>query len=494
MEWMGYVLWGVYALTIIWILINGLFQLHLLWFSKRKKKVQSKTLPAQLPFVTVQLPVYNERFVIEGLLQSVARLDYPKDLLEIQVLDDSTDETLRIIDQQVDQLRSDGFNITVLRREDREGYKAGALQYGLGQCKGDFIAIFDADFRPPADFLMTLMPYFVDEHTGLVQARWGHLNKEENFLTRIQSLLLDVHFKVEQAGRYNAGYFTNFCGTAGIWRKRCILDAGGWDSSVLSEDLELSYRAQLKGWHIVYDQDIIVPAEVPSVMEAFKVQQFRWTKGIAQTARKTLGRLIGSRLSPGKKVHAVFQLSSSIIFLCLLINALLTVPLLIFRQLSPEFVTLTNYTSVGALNLVVLTLLYYNGTREQETAKQFFKSFPLFLVVYLAMSVQNAVAVLQGISGHKSAFVRTPKFSGSSAVANQYLNKKISWITLFEIALFGYFLSGIALSIYFNDYFLMLFFGMMCWGLGVLIFHSVFHLTTHHNVKPKPAYHPVAKL
>lgn len=492
MKWMGYVVLGVYVLTIIWILISGIFQLHLLWFSKRKRKVQSKTLPAQLPFVTVQLPVYNERFVIEDLLQSVARLDYPKHLLEIQVLDDSTDETSRIIDRKADQFQSDGFNITVLRRENREGYKAGALQYGLGQCKGDFIAIFDADFRPPADFLMKLLSYFNDERTGLVQARWGHLNREENFLTRIQTLLLDLHFKVEQAGRYNAGYFINFCGTAGIWRKQCILDAGGWDGSVLSEDLELSYRAQLKSWHIVYDQDIIVPAEVPSVMEAFKVQQFRWTKGIAQTARKTIKRLIKSKLSPVKKIHAVFQLSSSMVFLCLFINALLTVPLLLFRQLSPEFITLTNYTIVGALNLIMLTLLYYNGTKEQGTSKQFFKSFPLFMVVYLAMSVQNAVAVLQGIAGHRSAFVRTPKFSGS-AITDQYLNKKISWITLFEMALFGYFLSGIGLSIYFNDYFLMLFFGMMCWGLGVLIFHSVFHLTAQHAVKPEPAYHPIPK-
>jgi cellulose synthase/poly-beta-1,6-N-acetylglucosamine synthase-like glycosyltransferase len=244
---LGYLFFGIYAITSVWLLINGLVQLHLLWhYKNRKRKKSAKALPLTLPFVSIQVPVYNEKYVIARLLQALARLDYPKDKFEIQVLDDSTDETISIIDKEAVQLQKENVNITVLRREERKGYKAGALQYGLPFCKGELIAIFDADFIPGPQFLNSLVPHFSKADIGLVQARWEHLNREQNPLTRIQTFLLDTHFSIEQTGRFEAGYFINFCGTAGIWRKACIEEAGGWDGSVLSEDLDLSYRAQLK--------------------------------------------------------------------------------------------------------------------------------------------------------------------------------------------------------------------------------------------------------
>lgn len=474
MKYAGYVMYGIYMLTLVWILINGLIQLHLFWYARKKNQKSRKTVQSSYPFISIQVPVYNEKYVIEGLLTSLAQLDYHNYLFEIQILDDSTDETSMIIENKIIELRSKGINVYVLRREIREGFKAGALQHGLPLCKGDLICIFDADFRPPPHFLKSTAPYFIDEQVGLVQARWVHLNKEQNFLTQIQTLLLDMHFTVEQAGRHNAGYFINFCGTAGIWRKQCILEAGGWDGDVLSEDLDISYRAQIKGWKVIFDQEIEVPAELPSVMEAFKIQQFRWTKGIAQVAKKTLGNVWGQPLPFNKKLHSTFHLLSSSLFLCLFINALLTVPLLLLRNTYPEFVTLTNYTAFGGLNLLLLTFIYYKSSSKPEKSdSKFFFHYSLFLVIYLGMSVQNAIAVLQGLFGVRSAFVRTPKLSSNSNSSSSYLNKNINWITIFEIILLSYFLYAIGLSFYLNDYFLLLFFIMMSWGLGILIFQSV---------------------
>lgn len=472
----GFVVYGIYVLTSLWLLLNGLVQLHLLWHYKRKKATDKvyKELPHNLPFVTIQIPVYNEKYVIERLLSSLGALDYPAGKFEIQVLDDSTDETSFIIDEQIGLLQKKRVNIQVLRRGTRKGFKAGALQYGMEHCKGELIAIFDADFIPHPSFLKSLIPYFSQPDIGLVQARWGHINREENYLTRIQTFLLDTHFSIEQSGRYKAGYFINFCGTAGVWRKQCIEDAGGWDGEVLSEDLDLSYRAQLKGWKLIYDQEIEVPAELPSVIEAFKIQQFRWTKGMAQISRKNLKKLLNTTLPLAKKLHGVFHLLSSFVFVCLLINALLTVPLLIFRSLYPEFVSLTQYSLVTSLNLIALTLFYYNGTKsnKQEPVK-FFADYPLFLVVYMGLSVQNAVAVMQGLLGSKSVFVRTPKFHVNAASDHSYLKRKFNWINVAELIIFCYFICGVFLSVYLGDYFMLLFFLMIGFGLGFIIYQSL---------------------
>ena len=473
---LGYILFGVYAILSFWLLLNGLLQLHLLWQYKRKGiKQPLQPLPAELPFISVQVPVYNEKYVIGRLLEALSQFDYPRERFEIQVLDDSTDETALLIDEQAIGLRNAGINITVIRRAQRTGFKAGALQYGMAHCNGDLIAIFDADFIPAPDFLLKTIPYFSDANVGLVQARWTHLNQDENQLTQLQTFLLDTHFSVEQGGRSKAGYFINFCGTAGIWRKACIEHAGGWDGTVLSEDLDLSYRAQLKGWRLVYDPTISVPAELPSVIEAFKIQQFRWTKGMAQISRKMLKTVLFTALPFGKKIHAAFHLLSSFVFVCLFINALLTVPLLLFRNLYPEFVTLTRYAAISSINLIALSLFYYNGMQsDRESGKRrFVTHYPLFVVVYMGLSVQNAIAVLQGLWGKPSAFLRTPKYGATAVQTNSYVSWSFNWINAVEVAMLFYFVFGICLSIYLNDYFMVLFFLMFGYGLGFIVYQSL---------------------
>jgi cellulose synthase/poly-beta-1,6-N-acetylglucosamine synthase-like glycosyltransferase len=470
MKEIGYIVLIVYVVMMLWLLIGALAQLQLMWYARKQKTRKPLSLPEQLPFVSIQLPVYNEQHVIAELFDSLAGLDYPKNLFEIQVLDDSNDETSFVIDRKVAELSALGFNISVVRRTNREGYKAGALQYGLPFCKGELIAIFDADFRPPKHFLASIIPHFNDQEIGLVQARWGHINHRQNFLTTIQSYLLDMHFEVEQQGRHNAGYFINFCGTAGVWRKQCISDAGRWDGTVLSEDLDLSYRAQLKGWKMVFDKNIEVPALLPDNVPAFKVQQFRWTKGIAQTACKLLKDVWRLPASFSKKLHGSFHLLGSLTFVCLFINAVLSVPLLILRNTYSEFILLTNLTAIGAINLLILAYLYYKSSTEQlNKAARFTTNYPLFLVVYLALSVQNSIAVLQGLAGMKSAFIRTPKNASNSSNKN-YVAKTNNWIMLMEALLLVYFLTAIGLSFYFGDYFLLLFFMLMSCGLSILLF------------------------
>ncbi|RYF85927.1 MAG: glycosyltransferase [Chitinophagaceae bacterium] len=473
MEGMGYVIYSIYVLSTLWLLATALVQLRLLWHAKKRSRRTTSEL-GQLPFVTIQVPVYNEKYVIADLLYCLSKFDYPVNLFEIQVLDDSTDETSCIIDQLAKHVEQKGIAISVVRRKNRTGYKAGALQHGLSLCKGDYIAIFDADFQPSPSFLRDMLPHFMNEKVGLVQARWGHLNRGQNFLTQIQTYLLDMHFQVEQAGRYKAGHFINFCGTAGVWRKQCIIDAGGWDGEVLSEDLDLSYRAQLKGWKIVYDESVEVPAQLPSVIEAFKIQQFRWTKGIAQTARKSLGKVFSMPVSFRKKIHAAFHLLGSFTFVCLLVNALLTVPLLQLRNHYPVFIDLTNYTVIGAFNMAALGYLYYASTpNSPKKGLRFLTYYPLFLVVYLAMSVQNAIAVIQGFAGMKSAFHRTPKFNTQAAITNHYFNRKSGWMIYVEAAIFFYFIYGIGMSFYYGDFFLLFFFVLMCSGLMILVYQSL---------------------
>lgn len=461
----GHAVYGLYVWGTVWLLFQAAIQLHLFWHAQRHRRPKDTALPLLFPFVTVQLPVYNEKYLIEGAMKCLAGLDYPKHRFEIQVLDDSTDETSPLIDLAAARLASSGINVSVLRRQNRDGFKAGALQYGLLRSKGDFLAVFDTDFRPPANFVTSLLPHFQDKRIGMAQARWGHLNAEQNFLTRIQAYLLDMHFGVEQNGRHNAGYFLNFCGTAGIWRKQCVSDAGGWDGSVLSEDLDLSYRAQLRGWKLIYDDEAVVPGQLPTEVEAFKVQQFRWTKGIAQTARRNLKSILSMPVPFVQKLHCVAQLTGSLTFVCLLLNAVLTVPMLHLRNAQPQFIALTNYTVIGALNLAALGYLYYKSSTR---GSRFAVYYPLFVVVYLAMSVQNAIAVLQGWFGYTTPFVRTPKASADGT--NGYLRKKGNWITAVEFGLLLYFLYGVGYSFYTGDRFFLLFFFMMIAGLCTLLY------------------------
>ncbi|RYZ22443.1 MAG: glycosyltransferase [Chitinophagaceae bacterium] len=461
---LGYFTFAIYVLTALWLLLSAAMQLHLLWHYRRRRNRKWPVATGALPFVTIQLPVYNEPLVVESLLDAMAALDYPRDRFELQVLDDSTDETRHLLDRRCRELQAEGIQVELLRRPDRAHYKAGALQYGLARCRGEFIAIFDADFRPPANFLRRLLPAFRSPRVGLVQARWAHLNREENTLTRIQTFLIDTHFSVEQCGRAAAGYFINFCGTAGIWRKACIEDAGGWDGSVLSEDLDLSYRAQLRGWKLTYEPSVEVPSELPASLDAFRVQQFRWTKGMAQASRKLLHRLWSAPIAAGSKWHGTFHLLGSFLFPCLLLNALCTVPLLVFRNLFPEFLGLTNATLFTGLNLVALTLVYHAGLHSHGGRVRFWSDYPIFLLVYMALSVQNALAVLEGLTGRPSPFVRTPK--GGLAPRPDAASRRVRRA---EIAALIYFGCGIGLSVWLSDFFLLLFFVMISGGLTFLL-------------------------
>jgi cellulose synthase/poly-beta-1,6-N-acetylglucosamine synthase-like glycosyltransferase len=472
MKELGYLLFGTYVLLTLWLLANAIVQLHLWRLSKKKTLPDHRANNGPLPFVSVQVPVYNEKYVVEGLLDCLANFDYPKQLYEVLVLDDSTDETVHLVDQKVASLKEKGLAIQVYRRTVRHGYKAGALQESLPFCKGSLVAIFDADFRPHSDYLNRLVPYLNDQEVGLVQARWTHVNKDQNALTRIQSYLLDTYFSVELAGRFKAGYFTNFCGTAGIWKKACIEDAGGWDSHILSEDLDISFRAQLRNWKIVYAEDTTVPAELPSEIEAFKIQQARWTKGIMQVLRKSGKAVLHSSLPATKKFHALFQLSGSFVFVCLFINSFLSLPLLLLRHSYAEFITYTNFAAIGGFNLLFLTLVFYHGARAYNNEEQFARYYPQFLVIYMGLSVQNTLAVLQGLAGHRSPFVRTPKYATNKAKNTSYFPRKNPGTHYYELAMFLYFLSGIALSFYLQDYFFLLLFVMMSCGLGFIVYHS----------------------
>ncbi|MEO6916726.1 MAG: glycosyltransferase [Chitinophagaceae bacterium] len=459
----------VYSICSLWFLFGSILQLQLLWEARKKKSMPvSLNEPGVIfPFVTIQVPVYNERFVIARLLTALGKLNYPKELFEIQVLDDSTDDTSQIIDAAAVLLLSKGICVNVLRREDRSGFKAGALQAGLQHCTGGLIAIFDADFIPQPDFLRRMSGYFKDETVGGVQGRWTHQNLNQSPLTVIQSFLLDSHFNLEQSGRAAAGYFLNFNGTAGVWRKECILDSGGWNGEVLTEDLELSYRAQLRGWKFCYDNLVTVPAELPADMNAFKTQQFRWAKGMAQTATKHLSRVFDMDVRPAKKLHAAFHLLSSISFLAIMGNILMTAPILVARNYYPEFRSLSNILLASGVTLPVLFIYYYVGTITTLPRKMFWQHLPLFLSVYMALSVQNSVAVIQGLTGHSSPFVRTPKSSGK--MARNYLDSQWTFINWIELLTAGYLLLVIILSVYWSDYFLILFLVMSLAGLAILL-------------------------
>lgn len=469
--WYGVVIFclALYMLCSLWLLASVITQLHLLFKSGTKKRLATGNRPGTMPTVTIQVPVYNERYVIAALMQHLGQLDYPRHLFDIQVLDDSTDDTSSIIDTEAAHLEKLGVQISIIRRENRTGFKAGALQSALTACKGELIAIFDADFLPAPDFLKRIVVNFANARVGGVQARWSYKNLHENFLTTIQAFLLDSHFNLEQNGRSAAGYFVHFNGTAGVWRKQCILEVGGWNGDVLTEDLELSYRAQLKGWQIKYDNELSVPSELPSNMNAFKTQQFRWSKGMAQTARKYLATIIRADVNSTKKWHAAFHLLGSLSFVAVVGTIVLAFPILIGRQMFPQFIHVTNILFVSALTLPLMTVYYYNGTSKTFSTTFFWKYFPVFLVVYMALSVQNSIGVIQGLAGKKSPFVRTPKTNAQGIHALGYLKTRWSRLNYVELAMIFYVLLVCVMSIIWNDFFLLLLLLMMLTGLVILV-------------------------
>ncbi|GAB3930350.1 cellulose synthase family protein [Larkinella terrae] len=484
---------GLYALVLLLLFAYNCGQLSLitsyLRFKNKKASFRQYSAVSEtaVPWVTVQLPVYNELYVAARLIDSVAKLNYPPDRFEIQVLDDSTDETADIISDKVVQYQRQGVTIQHIRRPDRTGFKAGALAYGLERAKGDFIAIFDADFMPEPDFLLKTLPHFENPDVGIVQTRWTHLNEDYSMLTQLQAFGLNAHFYVEQGGRNAEGYFMNFNGTAGVWRKQAILDAGSWSSDTLTEDLDLSYRAQLKGWKFVYREDIGSPAELPVVINALKSQQYRWMKGAAECARKLMFKVLGSsKLSFRIKLHAFFHLLSSSTFLLILVLGLLSVPVLYIRIRHAEFQPVFSWLGFFQLNLLILLLFYgipFWLERRNKLEQLGLFYFPMYSSLMLGLSLHNSIAVLEGFTGRKTPFIRTPKFNvkteGDPWRTNKYLVRTskpvFSWLTFSEGLLMLYFLFGIGLGLHFHQYNMLVFHSMLAVGFGMVFLYSLIH-------------------
>lgn len=494
MELLAVLIVVVYAMALLFIFCYSIIQLSLVinYLRNKRSLKKSNTPPIAVmnafPLVTVQLPVYNELYVVERLMEAVSRLNYPKDKLQIQLLDDSTDETSDLIRKKVYELKASGMEVQHIMREVRKGFKAGALAYGLESAAGKFIAIFDADFVPQPDFLLQTLPEFANEKVGVVQTRWEHLNKNHSLLTRLQAFGLDAHFNIEQTGRNTAGHFINFNGTAGIWRKKCIEDAGGWQSDTLTEDLDLSYRAQLRGWEFVYKEEIGTPAELPVAMNALKNQQFRWNKGAAECVRKNLGAVLRKRgLSFSNKLHAVFHLMNSTIFIFIMITAVLSIPMLFIKDEFPQFRNVFLYASFFLVSLLILGLFYFVSQSQYDkkfpnNLFRFLLLFPVFLSVSMGLALHNAIAVLQGYLGMKTAFKRTPKFNVAAGQKswkqNKYLEKNINWMTIAEGGLALYFISGIVTAFILKDYGLLPFHLMLSFGFGFVCYYSFAHSKT----------------
>lgn len=404
----------IYLLNVMLLAVYGLNALLLTmlyrWRRRRKKGVAVDTkqeqVSAQTPYVTVQLPIYNERHVALRLLDAVAQLDWPLPCLEIQVLDDSTDDTCELIATAVADYASKGLPIHHIQRSDRSGYKAGALENGMEQAKGEFIAIFDADFIPDPNFLIQLMPKFADATIGCVQARWGHVNPDSSLLTQLQVLGIDGHFIIQQETRDQYGAFFNFNGTAGIWRTKCIEDAGGWQHDTLTEDLDLSYRAQLKGWRIAYDASLIVPAELPVQIDAFKRQQFRWAKGSFQTAIKLFRRVWQSDNPLWRKILGSIHLTNYAVHPLMLFNLLLILPMSWSHSSLIRYSPILTISAIGPIFMYITTL--------QAQSQGFWGSVKRLIMLTAlgtGLSVNNTRAVLEAIVGVQSEFKRTPKFA-----------------------------------------------------------------------------------
>lgn len=481
-----FILVCLYFVAFTYITMYCLLQLSLLFFYTKNLK-QYKTEHEQLakgddlPFVTVQLPLFNELYVAERLIDNIVELDYPKDKFEIHVLDDSTDETVEICKAKVAEYKAKGFNIEHITREIRTGYKAGALKDATQFAKGEFIAIFDADFLPRKDFLRRTIPHFKDEKVGVVQTRWEHINQDYSLLTRLQAIQLNVHFTVEQLGRRAAGCLLQFNGTAGVWRKQTIADAGGWESDTLTEDLDLSYRAQLEGYKIVFLERVGAPAELPAEMNGLKSQQYRWQKGGAESARKLIPTILKSDLSMRQKFHGVGHLLSSSVFLSIFFSGMISVPLMF---LLPRTDLDMMYFTIFQTGFLIIGAVFFVGNRRAELDKPLWKIlfkfivlFPVFLALSMGLSLHNSIAVIQGLRGKKSPFVRTPKFNikglADSLKKKKYLSFKLDWIMMAEGFMALYFVFALVMGIFYGYKGFVPFHAMLAIGFGSIFFFSV---------------------
>ena len=477
---------GIYTACLILIFYYSCIQMTLaIAYVRNRKKRKLEKIPLfdskNAPKVTIQLPMYNEMYVAERIIETAAAFDYPRDKFQIQVLDDSTDETKDIIAAKVAELAATGLNIQHIHRIDRTGYKAGALDDAMDRVQGEFIAIFDADFVPDKDFLIRTMPYF-KEGIGVVQSRWGHLNKTYSLLTELQAFGLNGHFAIEQGGRNASGHFINFNGTAGIWRKTCIEEAGGWEHDTLTEDLDLSYRAQMRGWKFKYLEDVESPAELPITMSALKSQQHRWMKGGAECFIKMWKSLI---TFPGVKfsdrIHGFAHLFNSSVFVFILILSILS---LFVLHIKDSFSDLNWFIQFGAFfiaSTLFLSFYYWHSWRDKKgpflnDLFRFIGRFIQFLTVSMALSLSNAVAVIEGYLGIKSSFVRTPKFNvliKTEFKGNKYDKKSLSLINILEgllMLIFGF--TAVQRAVY-GDLGMVPFHLMLTCGYGIIFFSTL---------------------
>lgn len=485
----GYSIIALYCLLLFLILIYCLFQLYLLWENLNGKNILSDPEDLKeesLPMVTVQLPIFNEMHVARRIIEHCCQLDYPKRLLHIQVLDDSTDETLRITSETVNYYQNQGIDIELVHRKNRQGYKAGALQDALFTVKGDYIAIFDADFIPPRDFLYKTLGHFSSQKVGVVQTRWTHLNEDYSLLTKLQAFQLNVHFLIEQTGRFRGAYYLQFNGTAGIWRKETILDAGNWQSDTLTEDLDLSYRAQLKDWDIIYLNQVACPAELPVEMIGLKSQQYRWMKGGAETAIKILPQLWDSSIALPKKILGSLHLLSSTVFFLIFFSAICSIPMLFFMSWMNIS---SNFLAVFLGATLSIVIVYFSANVLQSNHRpldqlrrtvNFLFLFPLFLSLSMGLSFQNSIAVWDAWTGKKTSFVRTPKYNirnrSDSFRGRMYLGKQIPYSTWIEFLLFIVFLAAAVYgwTIGYKAFFA--FHVLIALGFGGIAFYSVKHV------------------
>ncbi len=425
---------GVYCTLLVIVASFGFhrWQMLYLYYKHKKNASKYKSCFRELPTVTIQLPMYNELYVAQRVIASVCRLNYPKDKLQIQVLDDSTDETRQIAASTVARFAAKGFDIEYMHRTHRVGYKAGALAEGLQSAKGEFIAVYDADFIPTPDNLMASIHYFTDPSVGMVQFRWEHINREQSFLTRVQAVFLDAHFMIEHAARNFSGRFMNFNGTAGLWRKTAIEEAGSWEHDTLTEDLDLSYRCQMKGWRFVYLPHVTSPAELPPEIQGFKQQQFRWTKGSVQTAKKILPKLLKEKLPLRIKIEACFHLLNPVGYLFMSLLVLMFLPISFVRfsyygdhVLAPivwgVFFFMIATCSVGTFYMASQKEIFHRWTDKV-------KYMPLLMAVGVGIAINNSLAVIEAFIGKESPFERTPKFGmGSTGNKDDWMPKAKSF-------------------------------------------------------------------
>ena len=446
---------SAYFLILLGLSFYGSHRALMTWLYLRHAYKRPDPAPAarfpehELPVITVQLPLYNERYVAARLIEAVCALDYPPDRLEIQVLDDSTDDTSAICAREVERWRASGLAIHHLRRAQRVGYKAGALAHGMAQARGQLLAVFDADFIPAPDFLRALVHHFTEPELGMVQARWSHLNRDFSLLTRAQAIFLDGHFVIEHTARHRSGRFFNFNGTAGIWRRQAIEAGGGWQHDTLTEDLDLSYRVQLQGWRFRFLRDVHAPSEIPVEMNAFKTQQHRWAKGSIQTAKKLLGVILRHDLPWALKLEAFHHLTANVAYLLMVALALLMPLATIVRVHQGWYETLLIDVPIFLCATLSVCVFYWISQRELGRGRlQTLLMIPVVLGIGVGISLSNAKAVVEALIGHQTPFVRTPKYavaaSGSSWFKRSLYAKKSTLMTLLELLLAAWFTYAIA--------------------------------------------------